>query len=147
MTTAPDQRNRDLATIHIAVKQLGLDDGTYRDMLWTVARVRSAKDLDFTGRMRVLEHLRSKGFRARMGKRAAAGRAPADSAHAKKIRALWLALRDRGALRDASEAALAKWVKRQSGVDSLHWLTPADGARVIEALKLWLARLPIGSDQ
>jgi phage gp16-like protein len=139
--TTPDQRNRDLATIHIAVKQLGLDDGTYRDMLWTVARVRSAKELDFTGRMRVIAHLKAKGFRPRVGKQAGRGAPLADSLHAKKIRALWLKLRDAGVLRDASEAALNAWVKRQSGIDRLQWLTPADAAPVIEALKNWVFRV------
>lgn len=61
MKPAPDLRKRELAAIHIARQQLGLDDGTYRDMLWTVARVRSAADLDFAGRQRVLDHLSSRG--------------------------------------------------------------------------------------
>lgn len=54
-------RNRELAAIHCAKKDLGLDDETYRDMLFTVARVRSAGDLDWTGRKRVLDHLKSRG--------------------------------------------------------------------------------------
>lgn len=57
-----DQRTRDLAAIHVGKKQLGLDDETYRDMLFTVARVRSAADLDHAGRQAVLEHLRNRGF-------------------------------------------------------------------------------------
>lgn len=59
---APPRGNR-LAQIHIAAKQLGMDEATYRDMLWGVARVRSAKDLDHAGRERVLEHLRRCGFK------------------------------------------------------------------------------------
>lgn len=55
-------RNTDLAKIHIAKAQLGLDDEIYRDMLWTIARVRSSKDLTSDGRRQVLEHLRSRGF-------------------------------------------------------------------------------------
>lgn len=62
---AKSPRARDLAAIHATVKQLGMDDDTYRDMLWTVARVRSAKDLDFVGRKRVLEHLSAIGGRFR----------------------------------------------------------------------------------
>lgn len=61
MKPAPDLRKRELAAIHVAKAQLGLDDGTYRDMLWTVARVRSAADLDWAGRKRVLDHLASRG--------------------------------------------------------------------------------------
>jgi phage gp16-like protein len=56
-------RNVELAKIHIAKNQLALDDETYRNMLWTIARVRSAKDLTSDGRRRVLDHLRSRGFK------------------------------------------------------------------------------------
>lgn len=59
------QRNRELAKIHIAAKDLGLDDDAYRAMLWTIARVRTAKDLDADGRARVLDHLKACGFKAR----------------------------------------------------------------------------------
>lgn len=62
--TAIDQRKSDLGKIHIAKKQLGMDDETYRDMLFTIARVRSAKDLDAQGRQAVLKHLRACGFKA-----------------------------------------------------------------------------------
>jgi phage gp16-like protein len=34
-------RRRELAKIHVAKKQLGLDDGTYREMLHAVAGVRT----------------------------------------------------------------------------------------------------------
>lgn len=60
-----DPRNTDLAKIHIAKKQLGMDRSTYEDMLWTVARVRSSADLDDAGRSKVLQHLRSRGFKAK----------------------------------------------------------------------------------
>ncbi len=63
-------RSKDLARIHLAKKDLGLDDDAYRAMLWTVARVRSAADLDAAGRRKVIEHLRSRGHRG------AAGRTP-----------------------------------------------------------------------
>lgn len=68
MPTKPKStRIRELAAIHIAADQLGMDtedknpDSEYRSMLWTIARVRSASDLDWTGRKRVLEHLKSRG--------------------------------------------------------------------------------------
>ncbi len=61
MTNA-DTRRRELAAIHVAKKQLGLDDDTYRAMLWTLGRVESAADLDHAGRQAVIEHLRRRGF-------------------------------------------------------------------------------------
>lgn len=63
MKPAPDLRKRELATIHIARQQLGMDEATYRDMLWAVARVRSAADLDWAGRKRVIDHLAGSGAR------------------------------------------------------------------------------------
>jgi phage gp16-like protein len=60
-----DQRRRDLAVIHMAVKQLGIDDDAYRDMLFAIARVRSARDLNHEGRQAVLAHLKKSGFRPR----------------------------------------------------------------------------------
>ncbi len=74
MTARDNTRSRELATIHIAKKQLGLDDETYRDMLWTVARVRSSAALDFAGRKNVLDHLKARGFKSAPGKRAHEGR-------------------------------------------------------------------------
>jgi hypothetical protein len=55
-------RNKELGQIHMAKAKLGLDDETYRSMLWTVARVRSSADLDHAGRRRVIEHLKSRGW-------------------------------------------------------------------------------------
>lgn len=51
-------RNAELAAIHIAKAQANMADDSYRDMLWTLARVRSAADLDYAGRHKVLDHLR-----------------------------------------------------------------------------------------
>jgi len=56
MTRYPtDQRRRDLATIHMVKKQLGMDDAAYRDILWSVARVRSSSELDQAGRSKLLD--------------------------------------------------------------------------------------------
>ena len=62
-TAAPDDRRRELAQIHIAKKQLGLEDDTYRAMLRAIGRVESAGDLNAEGRRQVLAHLKSRGFK------------------------------------------------------------------------------------
>lgn len=64
-----DVRKAELAKIHIAKKALGLDDDMYRDMLFSVARVRSAGDLDHAGRKAVLEHLKGLGFKPQKKKK------------------------------------------------------------------------------
>lgn len=66
MTTKPRSlRTSQLTLIHVGRQELGMDDGTYRDMLWTLGRVRSAKDLDEAGRRQVIDHLRARGFKPR----------------------------------------------------------------------------------
>jgi len=64
MTRYPtDQRRRDLATIHMAKKHLGMDDAAYRDILWSVARVRSSSELDQVGRSKLLDHFKACGWK------------------------------------------------------------------------------------
>lgn len=65
-----------LAQIHIAKKELGLDDDTYRAMLFGVARVHSAKDLDHAGREKVLAHLKRSGWKPAAAKAKPAAGSP-----------------------------------------------------------------------
>lgn len=65
---AKHYRTNQLAQIHIAKKELGMDDDTYRAMLWTCARVESSKDLDYAGRLKVLEHLKGRGWKNKQTK-------------------------------------------------------------------------------
>lgn len=61
-------RKTDLAKIHLAKKELGMEDDTYRAMLKSIAGVSSAKDLDAKGRMDVLNHLRICGMKFKKSK-------------------------------------------------------------------------------
>jgi phage gp16-like protein len=140
---ATNERNKDLAMIHMAATQLGMDakdeseSSDYRSMLWSVARVRSSAALDFAGRKNVLKHLEACGWKrtAKPQKRKLA-----DDPQSTKIRALWLQLHAAGKVRNPSEDALAAFVKRQHGVDALQWLSGAKAQKLIEELKKWLAR-------
>lgn len=125
-------RNRELAQIHIAKKQLALDDDTYRDMLWTVARVRSAGDLDFTGRKQVLEHMKARGFKTGKPKRPHPGR-PANMDHPDR----GPSLRKIGALlADAGRAwAYADGMARKMfHVEKISWCTVDQLHSIIAAL-------------
>ena len=137
MTLAPDHRRRELAMIHIAKSQLGMDDGAYRDMLWTLGRVRSSADLDYAGRQRVLEHLRKCGFTPRPPKperpkdpawswvnNAAADRQP-------MLRKIAVMLKDR----DREKAYADGIAKHMFGVDLVEFCAPDQLRRIIAALE------------
>ena len=65
---------------------------------------------------------------------------PAVDGQIKKIRALWLELHGIGAVRNPSELALGRFVKRMVGVDYHGWLDIDNAQKVIEHLKQWLLR-------
>lgn len=140
-TKKTDVRTRELAQIHIAKKDLGLDDETYRAMLWTVARVHSSADLDFHSRKRVLQHLKERGWTNKPARKANTLRPLASDDQSRKIRALWLDLHATGKVADPSELALVSYVKRITGIDSLQWLPSYQASRVIETLKKWQDRI------
>lgn len=137
-TDEADRRRRDLARIHLAKKELALDDEAYRDLLWAIARVRSAADLDWTGRRRVLEHLRKLG--AHFGARAGGH---GEDKQARLVRWLWHRLRELGALHEGADdaRALAAFVRRQTGKDVLAWLSTEEARGLIENLKQWVRRV------
>ena len=56
-----------LAKIHIAKKQLGLDDETYRSMLKNLTGKQSAKDLTDRQIILVINHLMHKGWQPKAG--------------------------------------------------------------------------------
>lgn len=135
MKAADQDRNRELAQIHVAKKQLNMADDAYRDLLFTLTRQRSAKDLDAPGRRRVLEHMKKCGFVT----------SRPDSALAKtpkglKMLALWGALHKAAKVNSKSEKALRQFIKNETGVDRPEWLDGEQSNRVIEQLKQWLAR-------
>lgn len=137
-------RNAELAKIHIAKQQLDMDDDTYRDMLWSIGRVRSAKDLDLPGRDAVLAHLRACGFKG-------VNRRPSPykkGSQAALIRHLWTELARAGIVHDTSDRALRAFVKAQTaphdpngqGWDDPRLLPREVASLVIEHLKRWQAR-------
>lgn len=132
-------RNAELAQIHIARAQLGLDDDTYRAILWTVARVRSAKDLDWTGRKALLEHFKAKGWKPAAPKKAKTV-TPVKPGQDALVKSLWNALHEAGKVRDPSDAALGSWLKRNRWPERPEWLNHKQITQAIEALKKWLER-------
>lgn len=132
-----------LAKVHLGAKDLGLDDGTRRDLLERITKRRSSADCTDAQLIQVLAEYRRLGWSptgAKPVKAPAAAtkarRSPAASHPvAKKARAMWISLHQLGAVRDPSEKALEAFSKRQLGVDRLQWADQSQGYRLIEALK------------
>jgi phage gp16-like protein len=135
------------AAIHIAKKQLGLDDETYRAVLHRVTGVSSSKDMTPAQHSAVLAEFGRLGFdptppasrepKARIAKGAMDLQGP----FVPKIRALWIAGWNLGVVRDRSDTALIAFVRRQTSIDHVSWVRDSkDGNKAIEAVKAWLAR-------
>ena len=139
MTVVRDNRRADLAQIHIGIKALGWDDAFYRQILWSVCRAQSSAELDMAGRLRLIAHLRACGWH---GGGAAKGAArPVAKPLTKPQRlmwSLWQQLADAGLVTGRRMPQLIAWVKRQTGVERLEWLTLAQEDLVIASMKRWL---------
>lgn len=132
-----DLRGRELAQIHIAKKDLALDDDTYRNMLWTVGRVRSSAELDHAGRANVLSHLRARGFKPKRGgtKTEAPKNVPVSKvALMGKIGALLTVLEKPWAYADGMANKMFK-------VEKIIWLSAPQLHKLVAALEYSKARL------
>ncbi len=129
--------SRSIAAMHVAKKELGLDDATYRATLAQVTGKSSSAEMTEPERQKVLEHFRSKGFKG--GSKGS--RKPLEGAYAGKLQALWIAGYNLGLVRDRDDRALLAFVKRQTGLDHVRFLRHAqDATKAIEGLKGWLER-------
>lgn len=136
-----DNRLRLIKLIHVARRELAMDEDTYRLLLsgmQGLGGATSTADLSVPNLYRVLEQLKQRGFKVRPSKKQ---RPLAADDQSKKIRALWLTLHGLGEVRDPSEEALAKFVLKMTGVQALQWLGSEQASQVIENLKKWQLRV------
>jgi phage gp16-like protein len=124
----PMPNRNDLAKIHIAKKELGLDDATYRGILWDRYHRESAAELSEAQAADLIELFHEKGWR------------PASFGQRGLIHVLWHKLEAAGAVHHPSENALASFIEHSTGKNDLRWLTVREASRVIEMLKKWLER-------
>jgi len=126
-----------LAKLHIAKKQLGLDDDTWRDLLERETGKRSSKDMNDGERGRVLDVLKQQGFKPVSN----GSRKGLEGKYAPKLQALWIAGYNLGLIRNRDDAALLAFVKRQTRIDHTRFLRyHSDADKAIQALKGWLER-------
>lgn len=137
------QRTRLIRLIHVARRDLSMDDDAYRAIVADKSGGKSsAADCSVAELEKILAHLKAAGFKVRKPKavKPVEQRRLDTSVEASKVRALWLLLHELGAVRNPSEAALAGYVRRMAGIDDLRW---ADGKAIltlIESLKKWAMR-------
>lgn len=137
--TAPERR-RLLGAVHQGGVALGLDDDARRDVMAQITGHRSAADCTDAQLRAVLREYGRRGWNAPGGRYPKAARPLA-----RKVHALWGQLRDTGALRDGSRAALRSWCARQLGrgegvaVDP-DMLGDEELTPLAEALKGWVGR-------
>lgn len=121
--------------IHIARKDLGLSEDTYRAILAEVTGKDSSKDLDERQLVRVVERLRERGWRPK-----AAGKRSEKPA-VRMAWALWTQLDELGALRTPTRAAFRKFCSQLVGVEEPEWMSPEQLNKTIESLKVWVRRV------
>lgn len=154
-TTPKDYRNSLIKLIHVAKREQGLDEPTYRAILKAQGGNESLAAMRLEGMKKVLDYLKAQGFKVRKTK---TDRRQAAGPDARKVRALWLFLHELGAVRDPSEAALTAYVQRIAKVDDVAWMRGARAINsgsapgwkahqdlVIETLKKWAMRFLPGA--
>ncbi|MGH7812680.1 MAG: phage protein GemA/Gp16 family protein [Candidatus Binataceae bacterium] len=145
--TAGANRRAEIAKIHVAKKQLGLDDETYRAIVARVSGqyrakpVASSAALDDRERDALLREFERLGWRATQPGGRRDDWIDSREPHVRLLIALWGDAYDAGIIRaKARRPALRKFVKRMTGRDALQWLSPEETNTCIEALKAMLKR-------
>lgn len=145
-TAAPAQfaanprRRAMTAKIHIAKKQLGLDEDDYRQILLDESGRTSSGDCTEAELERVLKRFEALGFKPLPKAGATGASRPAQHPVARKARALWISLYHLGAVESPSEKALESFAKRQLKCERLVWANQSQGYKLIEALKAMALR-------
>ena len=128
--TAEQYRRSELAKIHMAKKDLGLDDDAYRDVLKNICGVDSAKHLDSQGRFKLLKHFANLGW----GKtRPKYGRKPSVNSDKTALMGKLEALLADGRLPWSYADSMAKRIFK---VDKVGWLQAAQLHKLVAAMQI-----------
>lgn len=132
------RRKRDLAKLHIAPVELGMDEETRRALTLRISRGKtdSTAKLSSQERNQLLAELIRMGWKPKTGAMLPTQKRPLE----RKIEGLWQRLHEAGVVRNGSPEALAAFARRLTGVDALRWARNEQLSRVVEALKAMEAR-------
>ena len=117
--------------IHVARKQLGLEDADYRALLHRVTKQTSSSQCSVGQLHDVLAEMKRLGFR---------GKSPSGKPWVRKVYAIWgemAPLLRSGGTREALRA----YVQRMTGISAPEFLDEPSARKVIEGLKAWKTRL------
>ena len=131
MSAASDARSRLIRHIHVAARNLGVSSEDRKAMQERVTGKASCADMNEAELRQVVAALTGTASRG--------DRVP-EGAIGAKLTALWISAWHLGMIRDRTDAALAAFVRRQTGLSSASWLTPVLATRCVDALKDWMAR-------
>lgn len=136
-SAAPVDRRALLAQVHIAKKDLALDESSYRGLLQRIAGTPSASNCTEPQLLAVVAEFRRLGWAPKVKRPASR------HAHVRKVYAVWGDMKD--LVSNPSRQALDAFTLRQTGVSSPEWLDGQQANKVIEGLKAWRQRLQIAN--
>jgi phage gp16-like protein len=129
-----------IPVLHIAKKEFGLDDDSFRDVLERVTGKRSLRAMSDAERTAVLEDFKAKGFEIKRGSSKGRKAGISTKKYVRMIFALWKSCAALGVIDDGSKAALRSFVAngteaKGKRVDDPDFLTYDQAAPIIETLK------------
>ena len=127
---------KQLSLIHVARRQLGLDDAEYRAILGAAAGVASASKLDTDGLAAVIRHFEARGFTPTGPRPYGERYGMASDAQVGRLRALWAEYTHH----QGDDRSLGKWLDRTVKTSHLRFLTRADARKAITALAAMVRR-------
>lgn len=126
--------------IHVAKRDLCLDNETYRSLLLSHGGKESTLEMSDAALHRVFSAMKKMGFKV---KSKPAPNKPKSSIERQisMIRGLWLELADIGEVRDRSDRAMNAFVHKCTDIGRVEWISSAQASAVIERLKKWRNRI------
>lgn len=142
--------NTVLKTIHVAVRDLGMDNDTRRDLQLLVTGKESLKEMTGAEQLAVLDALKERGFKPSVGKASRTHRRPATRGDIRFCHVLWGKLVKAGVVDLPGAAGLNAFIRARFEKSWGAVPFDIDGLRdwkqiatVIEALKAMCARAEI----
>ncbi|EOM7557865.1 gp16 family protein, partial [Escherichia coli] len=108
-------RGKLISAIHVAKRELALDDETYTSALLAATGKASCRDMSPDELSRVLDVFKKRGFKVRQKP---VNRALKPGTVTAKIRAIWKVMHRQGFISDGAETALNRWVKSQTAAQN-----------------------------